>query len=477
MEVSSNKQIKSSAVEFESQALADSAGVAPGASSCPRITSPMVPSQIVSPYVAVSSVHVLKRRKIARLSRQWEWMKRSGGYIDSMPYYFAAPEDEDTVRHSLEHCQHTWLNESKGEVTRWRGIGCGRRAVCPVCGSYVQTVLANEAVVSMLAAQDGIEIGEGVQLNCHGFKLVLTIAKNLSESLDGLLLTDERAWRSEIDKLFKLAYKFVERWFGKGAGGVCALQYGGGSAPADAHYHLHGYIFPAVRQSGTWQALPRWFDEARLKSMRESWVSIVNKEFNMNDEDGNINCGYLATRGKLNHNLHYLYRHPLADLWAGWKGFEDGEILYAYARGSRRLRLGPQEMAVLASRLKAIPEHFKRIRWFGVFSDGQRGKTMTSFGLEPVEVKGEDDMAKVKWERTGETARFVRYVPEGVVLRKVLRDENGEGLRDQVEDIDGWPVFRERLGPEFIVPDSGIDYRPSGITIGKRKRWRRPGAS
>ncbi|GAI87891.1 unnamed protein product, partial [marine sediment metagenome] len=65
--------------------------------------------------------------------------------------------------------------------------------------------------------------------------------------------------------------------------------------------------------------------------------------------------------------------------------------------------------------------------------------------------------------------------PDGVVLREVQRDDNGDIIQDMIEDKDGWPVWRERLGSEFLVPDGVADYRPSGVSIGKRKRWREPG--
>ncbi len=112
------------------------------------------------------------------------------------------------------------------------------------------------------------------------------------------------------------------------------------------------------------------------------------------------------------------------------------------------MELTGDDMRRIADRVQSIPAHFKRIRWFGVFSDGQRSKTMTSLGLDVVEVKAEDDGDV--WVQEGEPVRFVRYEGDGVVLR-----------------TDGGDVFK--------VPESLIDYRPSNVAIGKRKRWREPG--
>ena len=47
---------------------------------------------------------------------------------------------------------------------------------------------------------------------------------------------------------------------------------------------------------------------------------------------------------------------------------------------------------------------------------------------------------------------------------------------EEYYDDEGWPRWRQALGPEFLVRDEELDYRPSGVALGKRKRWRCPGA-
>ncbi|GAI49639.1 unnamed protein product, partial [marine sediment metagenome] len=149
---------------------------------------------------------------------------------------------------------HTWFRERHGDALRWRGIGCGEREVCPVCGAYRQEVLAREAASAMLLAQRALEVN-GVQLESYGLKLVLTIPKTESARIDNLLLTDYRAWHVEVNRLFKAAYAFVGRWFGAGCGGVVSLDYTGEGAPADAHYHINVYVFPARLEGGSWLSL------------------------------------------------------------------------------------------------------------------------------------------------------------------------------------------------------------------------------
>lgn len=395
-----------------------------------------------------------KRSKVARLARRWAWLKGGGSYLDYMPYYFSY--EPASLKGKLEYCQHTWLRERKGEDIRWRGIGCGERLVCPLCGSYRQLVLAREASESMELAQTGVEVCCGVVPESDGLKLVLTIPKTESSRIDGLLQTDYSAWQAEASRLFKAAYAFAGRWFGAGCGGVVSLDYSGEGAPADAHYHLNVYIFPARLVGGRWISLGRWIDKVRLADMRAGWTAVVNEMFGLQLKDANFKVFYLGSEGQLHHWMQYLYRHSLSDLWRGWQSASIASdsntcvVKYKVGKRGKVIELSGDDMQRIADRLRSIPVHFKRIRWFGVFSDGQRSKTMASLGLEAVEVKAEGDGDGESWVQEGEPARFVRYEAGGVVLRT---DE----------------------GDEFLVADSLVDYRPSGVSIGKRKRWREPG--
>ena len=389
-----------------------------------------------------------KRSKVARLARRWAWLKSAGSYLEYMPYYFSS--EPESLKSKLEYCQHTWLRECKGDDIRWRGIGCGERDVCPVCGSYRQLVLAREASEAMLLAMTGLEVWWGIRPETFGLKLVLTIPKAESVRIDGLLLTDYSAWTKEVGRLFKAAYAFVGCWFGVSCGGVVSLDYTGEGSPSEAHYHLNVYVFPARREGGRWLSLGRWIDKSRLNEMRAGWTGVVNELFGLQLKDANFKASYLGSEGQFYHWLQYLYRHSLSDLWRGWQGVDAGKVKYRVGKRGKVLTLGGDDMRGIADRQRLIPVHFKRIRWFGIFSDGQRAKTMASLGLEAVEVKADDDGDGGSWVQEGEPARFVRYEADGVVLR-----------------IDG--------GDEFKVPDSLVDYRPSKVSIGKRKRWREPG--
>jgi len=436
-------------------------------SEFPRITSPI---EGHGPSAPLPSVSVPKRSKFVRLARKWPWLKHEGGYLDVIPYYFAAPEDEDSLRRSLDNCQHTWLQERKGDDLRYRSVGCGHRLVCPPCGTYKQLVLANEAVESMFLAQEALE-RVGVGLECYGFKMVKTMPKHLSESIDLLLSTDTGAWWKELNKLWAASSEFNRLWFGEGVGSTSAFHPTGESAPDEPHYHLDEYIFPAVLQGGKWKALSHWTPKSRFKAMREAWAGCLNRVFGLDLKEADISCNYLGSIGRLNHCLHYLYRPLLSDLWAGWGGVEDGEVVYKYGKGRKKEKLlSVDDMAKISCRVRAIPKHFKRIRHFGPFSDGQRGKTMLALGLEPVIVVDDGELGE-KWELTGVKCHFVRYVAEGVVLREVL------GINEECDfDEEGWPIWRWKHGPEFLVKDEAADYRPSGVSIGRRKRWRVPGA-
>lgn len=408
-----------------------------------------------------------------RQARRAAWLRGERSYLD-LYAILVLPETEDVEK--VRRCQHTWVQESRGQQSRWRAIGCSIRSVCPVCGAYRQSVLAREASETMLLAMVGVEIGGvqlgGVSLDSYGLKLVFTIPKTESARIDTMLYSGNYdAWRYETGRLFKAAYESVGRWFGPGCGGVASLDYTGESSPADAHYHVNVYVFPARKTDAGWSALPRWFDSDKLAAMRSDWTDTVNSMYCLQLESANVTVDYLGGKGQLNHWTRYLYRHSLSDLWRGWQGRDGETVKYRYKSYGLWVdsSLSGDELSRIAERLMSIPAHFKRIRWFGIFSDGQRGKTMSGLGLEPVEIDDDDDGDgdAGKWVADGPRARFVRFVPDGVILREFQRDAAGDVLRDSLGDI--------LLGPEFLVPDAMVEYRPSKVAIGKRKRWREPG--
>lgn len=416
-----------------------------------------------------------KRSKTERLARRWAWLKGPGGYVHYMPYYFSS--EPETLKSRLQNCQRTWEKERKGNEERWRGIGCGERHICPVCGSYRQWFLAKEAVGGMLFAQSAVEL-EGVQLGFWGLKFVLTIPKQESERIDALLFVDTKSWLAEVNRLYKAVYAFIREWFGSGVGGVVSLDYTGESAPSEPHYHFNVYVFPVTLKGDSFEPVPHWMNQGKLKEKRESWGHVVNQLYGLHLKEGDLQRGYLGGVGRFHHWMQYLYRHPLSDLWRGWEGVKDDGVEYRYKVGKNEFKtiiLTGEQMQKIADRLNSIPEHFKRIRWFGIFSDGQRGKTMSRLGLEEVEAETNQEREDEGWTEVGQLARFVRYEREGVVLRELARNEFGEVIYDQGEDKEGYPVWRERLGDEFLVPNAQIDFRPSKVTIGKRKRWHEPG--
>jgi hypothetical protein len=418
-----------------------------------------------------------KRSTTARNARRWPWLKGDGGYLDIVPYYtfesFNTPlTEEPELRSTLEHCHHTWIKEKNGEKSRWRGIGCGRRDWCPLCGSYRQLKLSQEAAEAMLLAQTAIEVN-GVGITSYGLKFVLTFPKAESERIDKLLWTNYQAWTREINRLFHLVYAFISDWFGEGVGGVVSLDYTGESNPSQAHYHFNVYLFPArikkyQRKGGKRLASPRlipvghWLYSRQREQLVANWTARVNNHFKLRLASANLKASYLGNKAQLYHWQRYMYRSPLSDLWKGWQGLDIGGLYdpicvdYKPTKKDEVVKLSENDMQRITERVQLIPAHFKRVRWFGVFSDGQRADTMNALGLEADEV--EDDDEGETWEEQG-MARFVRFTSEGMILRKVIEREDGG----------------RELGPEFFVPEEEIDYRPSKVAMGKRKRWREPG--
>jgi len=373
--------------------------------------------------------------KSARKFRRAFAVKRLG-YLDLCNTRFSEATDR------MQNCQRTWVKESKEDDIRWRPIGCGERRLCPTCAGYLQGVLAREAGEGMLAAQTYFDI-VGDKLESRGLKIILTIPKHQSKVIDDLLWTDEIGWTIETNKLVKLGYKFRERWF-PGAGGNVGIDFTGESNPGEANYHLNFYVFPAAVQGSGFRVLEKWFD---VNKMRASWTSLINQHYGLDLADADFKINYLEKPGQLRHWMSYVYRPVLADLWAGWQGLDGDVIHYKYGHGKQK-DLARADVEKALDRAGRIPAHFKRMRWWGIFSDGQRSKTMNDLWLEPEIV----DDNEPEWV-ADYYAHLVHYGDSGVTLRVCLTDEL------------------------IFVPESEIVYRPKGVSIGRRKRWVEPGSN
>jgi len=339
----------------------------------------------------------------------------------------------------------------------------------------------------MLQGMTGLEVHRCVTPANLGWKIVLTIPRELSEWIDALLAYDPAAWAAEVNKLYKLAYRWVESRFGKGCGGVVGMHYSGDSDPSIAHYHLNVYVFPGRRGEDGWIPLPGILERSELDGARESWKGLLNSAYNRAIKEVNINVGYCGGVGKLRHWLTYLMKHPLEDLWSGWQGAGPGYVKYRKGRQGQVIDLTRLDMKKVVARLPAredhgeaygagmVPAHFKRVRWFGVFADGQRSKSMRELGLVGSEVKAEDDGTEAEgWERTGDVAMFAKFTNDGVMLRPFKHDNKGERVTERIYTLEG-NEMRYVMEKAFLVPWSEADCRPKGVSIGKRKRWHEPG--
>jgi hypothetical protein len=411
---------------------------------------------------------------VRRLARRSHYLKHSGGYLDYMQHYhfeatfrYREPYEVESLIHRLKHCQHTWQQEHKGDIIRFRGIGCGDRDNDPLCGSYAQIILSREASRQMLLVQEALEIAQGVKTESYGLKIVLPLVKSESERLGHLLFdgdTDE--WQKAVDRLFKLASHTIKQWF-PSAPFVLSLDFAGESSPTEPHYHVNAYILPStlkiegdiVRS----EALPHWFNLGELELMRLSWRDAQNKCYNLSLAEADINIGYLRSEAQVYHWLRYLYRHSLSDIWRGWQTYDGNTLSYKYVKRENGKRVPvevdiPREQLNKAfQRLEAIPKYFKRIRWYGSLSDGQRGKTMSSLGLERLERASDDDGEGDTWQHDGYFS-FVRFDNDGVVLE--VRDDEGKNT-----------------GQYLKVLDERLTYSPKGVKLGRRIVWVEPGGS
>ena len=102
-------------------------------------------------------------------------------------------------------------------------------------------------------------------------------------------------------------------------------------------------------------------------------------------------------------------------------------------------------------RVANTPPRWKRVVWFGAFSDGVKTKTMASLGLEKASKPNVDEEG---WHQVGEPLKFKRYLP--------MTDGGGVVLVD-------------KAGAEVVVPDGMANFEPARVELGRRMRYKRPG--
>jgi hypothetical protein len=135
-------------------------------------------------------------------------------------------------------------------------------------------------------------------------------------------------------------------------------------------------------------------------------------------DEANFQAKPLKRARQLRHWLRYLYRSPLFDLWKGWDKVDSlGRVHYKFWKGvESELVYTKDEIGVALERISDTPRKWKRVIWFGAFSDGQKTKTMLSLGLTKA-VKADEGEG---WCQVGEPLMFKRFLPwkdgGGIVL-------------------------------------------------------------
>jgi len=402
--------------------------------------------------VPVAGKKETRRRKWARKSR---WLKGPGGYLEWGPYYGLWTEDAGL---KLSRCQAAWGLYKKGDAKQLRGYGCGDRTQCPGCCVYHRDIMAMEGAEDMLMALEGLEITQDLRPKHYGLKLVSTIPKETSAWIDN---SDDRI--DKLNALFHAQQEFLKKQFGKGVGGVGGLDFAGESDPTEPHYHPGAYVFPARKDGNSWVKLPSWFDlkGQEGKAMRMLWADCLIKHLGKDAPglvglvEADLWINYLKNRGQVYHWFRYLYRSPLYDLWKGW---ESGSVLegveYRYWKRKQVFTkvLTPSSVADALRRVFSLPEKWKRMRWFGSFSDSMKRGTMGSLGLLPNEVDREAEDAD-GWVYDSGPYYLIRFCRGGGLL---LKDQDGK-----------------EWNSEDLVGD--VDYSPEGVLTGTRQRWRTPG--
>ena len=429
------------------------------------------------------------------------------GYLDLLPHYGIF---DLGVAKDLRACHSFWTWERKSDKRRLRGRGCGDRRYCPLCGTYRGEALGRDAFDVAVRTLVGAEVVKGVETDYYGLKAVLTLPKKVSERIDALV--GRPAWSAAIDGLFAAARAWVEQTYGPGLGGVMGLDAQGESRPGVAHYHVNILISPLRRTvlsraksdvprmkkrkadarrrgGGTWteynevfeetvvgaySVLPKQLEKAKLPEYRRAWAACVRKAKGLREhvQDGDgpdpdglgeefgFQAGWLGDRARLGHWLRYLTRPLLSDLWKGWRGpvdrsDYDAGVGYEYSKISKAKHVTRKQLVLSPDDVRAcfkrsdLPTAYHRIRWYGWLSDSEKGAAMRDLGFESEEIEGDGDGDE--------------WVKEGASMVLVAFDGTGAWFAP----LDG--------GERVHVAHADLEYRPSGVKLGTRRRWYAPG--
>jgi len=392
-----------------------------------------------------------RRRKWSRCSR---WLKsQRAGYLDIGQYYSLVGAEESE---RIGYCQTCWNVFNKGDTRQLRSYGCKDRVWCPGCCVFHRDTLAKEAAEAVLLGIEGLEITQGLRTSHFGLKVVCPMPKATSAWVDA---ADNRV--ELLNGLFHAKQSFLRKWIGKGVGGVSGLDFAGESNPTEAHYHANSYVFPAKRTKNGWVEVPRWVDEP--VKLRRLWAQELRAYLGEDApglaglEEADVWINYLSGPAHVHHWMRYLYRSPLYDLWKGWQSgsVADGVEYQVWKDGKlRNLHLSVENVGCAMQRVGSLPKKWKRVRWFGCFSDGQRRFTMESLGLVGDQVDRDAEESE-GWALESGPYSLVRYRKGGGLF---LRHRE-TGVVYKSEDLVGT-----------------VNYSPEGVLTGKRQRWRRPGA-
>jgi len=397
-----------------------------------------------------------RRRKWSRKSKYLK--RKAAGYLDIGQYYRVWG---GTPGYAMEFCQTSWNVFRKGEDRQLRAYGCKERVWCPGCCVYHRDTLGKEAAETVLMGVEALEIAEGLRTSHFGLKVVCPMPKVTSAWID---TADNRI--ELLNALFHAKQSFLRKWLGKGVGGVSGLDFTGESNPTEAHYHANSYVFPAKRTKDGWVEVSRWVEGEVLKELRSLWARELRKYLGEDApglaglEAADVWINYLSGPAQVHHWMRYLYRSPLFDLWKGWQlGSVAGGVDYQVWKDGklRNLHLSIEDVASAIQRVASQPKKWKRERWFGCLSDGQRRSTLESLALVGDEVDREEEETE-GWVLESGPYDLVRY----------RRTAEGGGLL--LRHRDTGIIYKSEELVEVV------NYSPEGVLTAKRQRWRRPGS-
>ena len=238
----------------------------------------------------------------------------------------------------IENCGQTFVRlKCSGGHEKYARMHCNRE-YCPTCGQKGSRLHKKRTTRAM----DRL-----IWAPVLGY-LVFTLPSEISQSrpdVDTLKLLSKKAWEFAADH-FETP-------------GAMVRTHLMGNALGKFHIHIN-VLFPILNNTGKGM-----ISRENLDRLRRSWTDFVNRQFDKEYTDTNVNYNFATTKRKIRHKIKYVVRPIVNALEFFSLKDEDKEYIISLAG-------------------------WHNTRWFGKLANAQYKKFLTAKGINPKKYENAD---------------------------------------------------------------------------------------